>query len=75
MFALRQQIFALLPMSNLDGTLDQNAIKKFESDCNDVCASLIFFLCLLNPAIPEESGVIHVVSMGDVTDLHMYFVF
>ena len=36
--------------------IDEEELKKFTDTCTGICATLFFFMVILNPAIPEESG-------------------
>lgn len=59
-FSLRRAVFTNRPIPNDAGKTSPEDEQWFQRQCNAICATLMFFVCVLDPALPEENGNINV---------------
>ena len=55
-FALRHEVFTHRPIADSQGVLSPEDQERFRLQCNGVCTTLLMFMCILQPAILEETG-------------------
>ena len=55
-FALRHEVFTHRPIADSQGVLPPEDEERFRLQCNGVCTTLFMFMCILQSAIPEETG-------------------
>ena len=56
-FSLRRAVFTNRPIPNDEGKTSPEDEEWFQRQCNAICATLMFLVCVLDPAVPEENGV------------------
>lgn len=62
-FSLRREVFTNRPIPNDAGKTSPEDEQWFQTQCNAICVTLMFLTCVLDPALPEENGNIHVQSV------------
>ena len=55
-FNLRREVFTHRPILDNDGTIPPGEEERFRLQCNGICVTLVFLTCILEPALPEETG-------------------
>ena len=55
-FSLRREVFTNRPIPNDAGKTSPEDEQWFQRQCNAICATLTFLVCVLDPALPEENG-------------------
>ena len=55
-FSIRREVFNNRPVPDSEGALSTDAVEKFQSCCNTICINLMFLTCLVDAAMPEETG-------------------
>ena len=56
-FSLRREVFTNRPIPNDAGKTVLEDEQWFQRQCNAICATLMFLMCVLDPAVPEENGM------------------
>ena len=55
-FSLRREVFTHRPIPDPAGVVSEPDQLGFEEACLKICVSLLYLMCVLGAAIPEESG-------------------
>ena len=55
-FGLRHEVFTHRPIADSQGAVSPEDKERFRLQCNGICTTLMMFMCVLQPAIVEESG-------------------
>ena len=63
-FSLRREVFTNRPIPNDAGKTSPEDEQWFQKQCSAICATLMFLVCVLDPALPEENGKYCVYSMA-----------
>lgn len=56
-FSLRREVFTNRPIPNDAGKTSLEDEQWFQRQCNAICATLMFLICVLDPAVPQENGI------------------
>ena len=62
-FSLRREVFTNRPIPNDAGKTSPEDERWFQTQCNAICVTLMFLVCVLDPALPEENGNIHIMCI------------
>ena len=55
-FFIRREVFNNRPVADSKGEVSSADREQFQSSCNMICINLMFITCLVDAAMPEESG-------------------
>ncbi len=69
-FSLRREVFTNRPIPNDAGKTSPEDEQWFQTQCNAICVTLKFLVCVLDPALPEENG--NVLTNSHHVHAHMY---
>ncbi len=56
-FSIRREVFNNRPVADSNEEISAADTQRFQSCCNMVCFNLMFLTCLVDAAMPEESGM------------------
>ena len=65
-FSLRREVFTNRPIPDSEGKVSSEDQIKFQACCNGICVTLMFLTCVIDAALPEETGVCLCVHPGPV---------
>ena len=68
-FSLRHEVFTHRPIPDSEGAVSADDQKLFRLQCNGICATLMLLMCVLEPAIPEETGQLPIFPLVKQPDL------
>lgn len=56
-FSLRREVFTHRPIPNSEGHISPKDQETFFQQCRGICVTLLLLMCILEPAMPQETGL------------------